>query len=242
MRAPPARACSADADERPVARPPANPARPRATFAARRVAAPRSAARTRSRARAGRPARRRAAQLAADHRERPAAEADVVDEQARALRPRAGDRELPAHVGDLLLGVGHLALRRVVAHPLEHGRVGQPRRSASRRARSGTSSPLRRDGTAVTHATGAPQLRTASAAASTSSSAKRPSPGPPTSGSQPPSPSRASARPSSTRTPSGIFFIAPCGSGAIFLASRTSGRERRCSAASRTSTSSSGPS
>jgi len=67
-----------------------------------------------------------AAQLAGEHRERPAAEADVVDEQARAGRQLAGRRELAAHVGDLLGGVRHLALRRTVAGALQRRGVRQP--------------------------------------------------------------------------------------------------------------------
>ena len=121
-------------------------------------------------------ARALAAQLAGDHRERPAAEADVVDEQARSGRRRAGDGELAADVRDLLGGVRHLALGRVVADALEHGMEREVRaRPRAGRAKSGTSSPLRRDGTAVTHATGARQVLTVSAAAATSSSSKRPS-------------------------------------------------------------------
>jgi len=52
------------------------------------------------------------AQLASQHGERPAAEAQVVDEQARAVRERVVDREGAAHVGNLLGRVSHLALRR----------------------------------------------------------------------------------------------------------------------------------
>ena len=71
----------------------------------------------------------------------------------------AGDRERAAHVGDLLDGVGHLALGRAVAtRSSDAAWNGQRRaRRASRRAKSGTSSPLRRDGLrAPPRRTGAP--------------------------------------------------------------------------------------
>ncbi len=62
------------------------------------------------------------------------------------------------------------------------------------------------------------QPRSSSAAASTSSSSKRPLRRPAcTAGSQPPSPSRASARPSSARTSSASLRIAPSSSGSHLL-------------------------
>ena len=185
------------------------------------------------------------AQLPGHHGERPAAEAHVVDEQARAGRQLARHREGAAHVGHLLGGVGHLALGRprratrsstgANGRPSARGEprreVGHERAAAARRHRRRPRPRAR------------PSARTGSAAASTSSSSKRPARRPAcTSGSQPPSPSRASARPSSARTSSGSLRIAPSAPGAIFLTSSTSGRERRCSAAARTSAGSSGPS
>ena len=131
-----------------------------------------------------------AAELARDHRERPAAEADVVDEQARLAR-RAGDA--PRTRRGRWRPAGRSWSSRAAAGCRRRARARRgtagPSASASRCAKSGTSGPLRLDGTAATQRTGARQVRTASAAASTSSSSKRPERRPSaTSGSQPPSP------------------------------------------------------
>ena len=84
-----------------------------------------------------------------------------------ARRRRGGDRERAAHVGDLLGGVGHLALRRAVADALEHRlRTGARARAARRCAKSGTSvAAARATGPRRPSATGARHARTTSAAA-----------------------------------------------------------------------------
>src|SRR5918997_7055674 len=68
------------------------------------------------------------AQLPADHRERPAAEAQVVEQQATLRRRLAGDAKRAADVGRLQRGVGHLALGRPRGGALQQREEGDPQR------------------------------------------------------------------------------------------------------------------
>ena len=129
-----------------------------------------------------------------------------------ARRRRRGDAELAADVRDLLRRVGHLALRRVVARraraPSTYGRPsarGEPRGEVGHERR-----PSGATGTAVTHARRAGRAASGRAGRRTPARARRRSGRRArpcrTSPSQPPSPARASARPSSSWSSGAIFL------------------------------------
>ena len=186
-----------------------------------------------------------AAQLAGDHRQRPAAEADVVDEQARARGRRR--RRPRTRRGRWRPAARSWPSRAAAAGPRRArpaGANGSSSALGERGARSRvTGSPGRREGTAATQprrdaptrARGRPPPHQLVGEA-----ARRA--GPP--GRAGPSRRRPAARargPPPRGRPRASLRIAPSGSGAIFLTSSTSGRERSSTAASRTSRGSSAP-